>query len=57
MILVTGASRGLRQSISERLIENGEDVLGLTRNTSGMNINVIECDVSNYASVKNALKK
>jgi 3-oxoacyl-[acyl-carrier protein] reductase len=57
VILVTGASRGLGQSISERLIENGEDVLGLTRNTSGMIINVIEGDVSNYASVKNASKE
>ncbi len=54
MIVVTGASRGLGQAITERLIERGENVLGLARNTSGMDIDAIECDVSDYASVKNA---
>lgn len=57
MIIVTGASRGLGQAITERLVENGEVVLGLARNTGGMNINAIECDVSDYASVKNASKE
>ena len=57
MIIVTGASRGLGQAITERLIERGEEVIGLARNTSGLNINVIECDVSDYASVKNASKE
>lgn len=57
MIIVTGASRGLGQAITERLIKNGEDVIGLARNTIGLNINAIECDVSNYASVKNASKE
>jgi 3-oxoacyl-[acyl-carrier protein] reductase len=57
MIIVTGASRGLGQAITERLIENGEDVIGLARNTNGLNINAIECDVSDYASVRNASKE
>lgn len=57
MIIVTGASRGLGQAITERLIERGEEVLGLARNTSGMDNNAIECDVSNYASVKKASKE
>lgn len=57
MIIVTGASRGLGQAITERLIERGEEVIGLARNTSGLKINTIECDVSNYASVKNASKE
>ena len=57
MIIVTGASRGLGQSITERLIEKGQDVIGLARNPSGLNINAIECDVSDYASVKNASKE
>ena len=56
MIIVTGASRGLGQAITERLIERGEEVIGLARNTSGLNINAIECDVSDYASVKYASK-
>ena len=57
MIIVTGASRGLGQAITERLIERGEEVLGLARNTAGLKIDVIECDVSDYASVKNASKE
>jgi 3-oxoacyl-[acyl-carrier protein] reductase len=57
VIIVTGASRGLGQAITERLVESGEEVLGLARNTSGMGINAIECDVSDYASVKNASKE
>ena len=57
MIIVTGASRGLGQAITERLIERGEEVIGLARNTSGLKINTIECDVSDYASVKNASKE
>ena len=57
MIIVTGASRGLGQAITERLIEKGEEIIGLTRNTSGLKINAIECDVSDYSSVKNASKE
>lgn len=57
MIVITGASRGLGQAIAERLIEKGEDVLGLARSTSGMSIDAIECDVSNYSSVKNASRE
>jgi 3-oxoacyl-[acyl-carrier protein] reductase len=57
VIIVTGASRGLGQAITERLVEIGEEVLGLARNTSGMGIDAIECDVSDYASVKNASKE
>ena len=57
MIIVTGASRGLGEAIAERLIERGEEVMGLARDTSGLKINAIECDVSDYASVKNASKE
>ena len=57
MIIVTGASRGLGQAIAERLIERGEEVIGLARNTSGLKINAIECDVGEYASVKNASRE
>lgn len=54
MIIVTGVSRGLGKAITERLIEKGEEVIGLARNTSALTMNAIECDVSDYASVKNA---
>ena len=57
MIIVTGASRGLGQAITERLIEKNEDVVGLARNTSNLKINAIECDVSDYSSVKSASKE
>lgn len=57
MIIVTGASRGLGKAIVERLIERGEDVIGFARNTSGLSISAIQCDVSDYASVKSALKE
>ena len=57
MIIVTGASRGLGQAITERLIERGEEVIGLARNTNGLKIDAIECDVSDYAAVKNASKE
>ena len=57
MIIVTGASRGLGKAITERFIERGEDVIGLVRNTGDLKIKAIECDVSDYASVKNASKE
>ena len=57
MIIITGASRGLGQAITKRLVESGEEVLGLARNISGIGIDAIECDVSDYASVKNASKE
>ncbi len=57
MIIVTGANRGLGKAISERLIEKNEEVLGLVRNTSGMPIDAIKCDVSDYTSVKNASRE
>ena len=57
MIIVTGASRGLGQAITERLVKSGEEVIGLARDISGLKINAIECDVSDYVSVKNASKE
>ena len=57
MIIVTGASRGLGKAITERLIDNGEKVLGLARSTNELDIDGIECDVSNYSSVKSAVRE
>ena len=57
MIVVTGASRGLGHAICERLAEKGEEVVGLARNTNGISFEAIECDVSNYSSVKNASRE
>ena len=57
MIIVSGASRGLGQAIANRLVEKGEDVIGLARSTGGMTIDAIACDVSDYASVKSASRE
>lgn len=57
MIIVTGASRGIGKAITERLIEKGEEVFGLARSVNGLNIKAIECDVSDYTSVKNASRE
>jgi 3-oxoacyl-[acyl-carrier protein] reductase len=57
MIIVTGASRGIGKSITERLIEKGEKVVGIARSVSGLSIDDIECDVSDYSSVKRASRE
>ena len=57
MIIVTGASRGLGKAITERLMEKGEKVIGLARSTETLSIEGIECDVSDYSSVKNAARE
>jgi 3-oxoacyl-[acyl-carrier protein] reductase len=57
MIIVTGASRGLGKAITERLMERGEKVVGLARSNVGLDVDAIECDVSDYTSVKNAARE
>jgi len=56
MIIVTGASRGLGSAISQRLIESGHEVWGLSRSSAGQDIETIQCDVSDYSSVKKAAR-
>jgi len=57
LIVVTGAGRGLGKAITERLTEKGEQVLGLARTKDSLQIDGIECDVSDYSSVKNAARE
>lgn len=57
MIIVTGASRGLGRAITERLVEKGEEVIALARDKSNLTVHAIECDVSDYISVKNASRE
>lgn len=57
MIIVTGASRGLGKSITERLIDRGEKVIGLARSTDNLNVQMFKCDVSDYNSVKKAARE
>ena len=56
MIVISGANRGLGLAIAERLAERGEDVVGLVRSPlkTGIGIETVTCDVSDYASVKTA---
>ena len=56
MIIVTGASRGLGRAITEHLNKNGHHVIGLVRSTHSLSFEVVECDVSNYTSVKQAAR-
>lgn len=46
MIIVTGASRGLGAAICKRLVNNGEEVLGLSRSGGDFALDKIVCDVS-----------
>lgn len=57
MIIVTGASRGLGAAIADRLVEQGEEVLGLVRNANGASVNTIGCDIRSYTSVKHAARE
>jgi 3-oxoacyl-[acyl-carrier protein] reductase len=57
MILITGSNRGLGKSIANRLINNGEKVIGLSRSKESAEIETIECDVSDYSSVKQASRE
>lgn len=56
MIIVTGASRGLGKSITERLTDRGEKVIGLARSSDNLKVQSLKCDVSDYNSVKNAAR-
>lgn len=57
MVVITGASRGLGRAIAERFVERGEEVIGLSRSSSDLNICTLECDVSEYSSVKKAARE
>jgi 3-oxoacyl-[acyl-carrier protein] reductase len=57
MIIVTGASKGLGEAISKHLTENGEEVIGLSRSAGSLDIRYVNCDVSDYKSVKDASKE
>lgn len=57
MIVITGASKGLGEAIALRLIDAGHNVLGLARDTSNMSFDGIDCDVSDYQSVKAAARQ
>ena len=57
MIIVTGASKGIGHAITSRLLETNEKVIGLARNINDLQFEAIQCDVSDYKSVKDASRK
>lgn len=57
MFIITGASRGLGEAICLRLIDKNKSVVGLSRDTSQLGFKGIDCDVSDYQSVKNAARQ
>lgn len=52
MIIVTGASRGLGLAVTERLLDAGHEVLGISREAEGLPFETVPCDVSDYDAVK-----
>ena len=52
MIIVTGASRGLGRAVTERLLDAGHEVLGISRKAEGLPFETVPCDVSDYDAVK-----
>ena len=52
LILITGVSRGLDRSIVEKLSKRSKKVIRLTRSIKDLEILCIQCDVTDYNSVK-----
>jgi 3-oxoacyl-[acyl-carrier protein] reductase len=60
IVVVTGCSRGLGQNISERLIESGYKVIGISRSRpleSSKYLDFFECDLSDIDSVTNCAQE
>jgi 3-oxoacyl-[acyl-carrier protein] reductase len=60
MIIVTGASRGIGLHISNRLLERGQEVLGISRTRIQQKFNSAQADVSDFEELKsiaNSLRK
>jgi len=52
MIIVTGASRGLGRAIADRLLSAGHSVVGIARNTEGLDFPAYACDVADAEAIK-----
>jgi len=53
MILVTGASRGIGLAISNRLVERGEEILGVSRTATNTEFETRLLDVTDFRALKN----
>ena len=52
MIIVTGASRGIGLAISNRLVDSGEEVLGISRDAASTKFPTKSLDVTDFKSIK-----
>lgn len=59
MILITGASRGIGAHLAEYFLQEGEEVIGISRNPSnkGLPYRHFQCDVSSSTSLKEIASK
>ena len=59
MIIVTGASKGLGKAIAQRLYQKKHRIIGISRSIKDHEYGIehIACDVGDYESVKNAVRK
>lgn len=56
MIIVTGASRGIGNSIAQRLSHAGHSVLGLSRTPTEEDFEILSVDVSSEVSIKDMVR-
>lgn len=57
MIIVTGASRGLGLAVAQRLMENGHEILGISRSGNHSDFEIINADVSDFSELKSMAKR
>ena len=57
-IVVTGASSGLGNHICTKLVEEGYDVIGLSRTIpENCNFKTLKCDVGDFDNVKQSFRE
>jgi len=57
VIIVTGASKGIGKTICERLLSNNQAVIGLARDTSKLDFESYDWDVSSFKDIENTVRK
>lgn len=52
MIIITGAGKGLGNAIAKRLLENGQEVIGISKTSTSKEFRMFQADVSDHDSLK-----